>query len=348
VTPIAVLAHVTYVTPDSGPDLSFADLLARVAQRPWEVALFGVAAIAVLMALLVDMRWRPMATLRNALGARADAYLELTPWMLRLSLGLPLLGAGVLRYAFAPDVTISGFPYLVLTALGFLLLLGLASRAAAAAVLLLGGIATVIQPHLLEVVEMPALAAAIVLVGGGVPAVDDLLAAAMRSRDDPDGAGAERSPRSLLADVSVPRDLLALLVRVGLGASFMAAGLSEKLLDPGRASLAVERYDLTRLLPVSEWSWVLGAGLVETALGATLLLGAWTRPAAVLAFGVLSTTLFALPDDPVLAHVTLFGACSILVVTGSGRYALDPLLARWRRRWAAGGHDGAAAAARDL
>jgi uncharacterized membrane protein YphA (DoxX/SURF4 family) len=170
----------------------------------------------------------------------------------------------------------------------------------------------------------------------------------MRSRDDPVGAGAERSPRSLMADVAVPRDLLALLVRIGLGASFVVAGLSEKLLDPGRASLAVERYDLTRLLPVSEWSWVLGAGIVESALGATLLLGAWTRPAAVLAFAVLSATLFALPDDPVLAHVTLFGACSILAVTGSGRYALDPMLARWSGRWAARGRGDTASDARDL
>jgi uncharacterized membrane protein YphA (DoxX/SURF4 family) len=325
------LAHVTYVTPDSGPDLSFADLLVRVAERPAEVALFGFGGIALAAGLLADLRWRPLRSLRDALGARAEAYLELTPWMLRLSLGLPLLGAGVLRYAFAPDVSIVGFPYLALTALGFLLLLGLASRPAAAGVLALSAIATITEPHLIEVIELPALAAAIVLIGGGVPALDDLLAAAARSRTSP-AAGRERSPRSLLADLSVPRDPLALLVRVGLGASFIAAGITEKLLDPGRASLAVARYDLTAVVPVSEWSWILGVGLVETGLGLALLLGAWTRPAAVLGFGVLSATLFALPDDPVLAHVALFGASSILVVTGPGRWALDPLLARWRQR----------------
>jgi uncharacterized membrane protein YphA (DoxX/SURF4 family) len=347
VTPLAWLAHVTYVTPDSGPDLSFADLLRRVAEHPAEVLLFLLGAVAIAAALLVDLRWRPLRSLREALGARAEAYLELTPWMLRLSLGLPLLGAGVLRYAFAPDVTIAGFPYLALTALGFLLLLGLVSRPAAAGVLVLAALATGIQPHLVEIIELPALAAAIILTGGGVPALDDLLAAAARSRRTPT-AGRERSPQSLLADVSVPRDLLALLVRSGLGASFLAAGVTEKLLDPGRASLAVARYDLTAVMPVSEWSWILGVGLVESALGLSLLMGAWTRPAAVLGFGVLSATLFALPDDPVLAHVALFGASSILVVTGSGRWALDPLLSRLRERAARSGSDAGAADARDL
>jgi len=29
------------------------------------------------------------------------------------------------------------------------------------------------------------------------------------------------------------------------------------------------------------------------------------------------------PDDPVLAHITLFGLASLLLVTGSGPYAVD-------------------------
>ncbi len=37
---------------------------------------------------------------------------------------------------------------------------------------------------------------------------------------------------------------------------------------------------------------------------------------------------FGLPDDPILAHVGLFGLCSILVVLGAGRWSVDTWLGR--------------------
>ena len=43
-------------------------------------------------------------------------------------------------------------------------------------------------------------------------------------------------------------------------------------------------------------------------------------------FTVLTLALFALPDDPVIAHVCLFGLCSVLVVLGAGRWSLDRML----------------------
>jgi uncharacterized membrane protein YphA (DoxX/SURF4 family) len=126
-------------------------------------------------------------------------------------------------------------------------------------------------------------------------------------------------------------------MRLGLGTSLVAAGLGEKLLDAGRAFATVDKYNLTGVVPVSPVLWVVAVGLTETALGLALIAGAWTRVVAVLAFGVLTMTLFGLPDDPVLAHVTLFGACSVLVVTGSGRWSFDALVrARVGRRLAAG------------
>jgi hypothetical protein len=41
---------------------------------------------------------------------------------------------------------------------------------------------------------------------------------------------------------------------------------------------------------------------------------------------VLTIALFALPDDPVIAHVGLFGLSSALVVLGGGRWSLDRVL----------------------
>lgn len=113
------------------------------------------------------------------------------------------------------------------------------------------------------------------------------------------------------------------VVRVGLGLNFVALGVSQKLLDPGRALAVVEKYDLTGVVSVDPGLWVVGAGLAEVALGTALLLGLYTRASAVAALFVFTLTLFALPDDPVLAHLSLFGLASVLLITGSGPYAVD-------------------------
>ena len=110
---------------------------------------------------------------------------------------------------------------------------------------------------------------------------------------------------------------------VGLGGAFAASGIVDKLLVYDQALAAVERYQLTDLVPVAPELWVVGAALIETALGVAILLGVLTRFSAVVGFGVLTLALFALPDDPVIAHVGLFGLCSVLVITGAGRWSLD-------------------------
>ena len=48
----------------------------------------------------------------------------------------------------------------------------------------------------------------------------------------------------------------------------------------------------------------------------------WLTPFAF-GVGLLTLALFALPDDPVIAHVALFGLSSLLVILGSGRWSLD-------------------------
>lgn len=100
---------------------------------------------------------------------------------------------------------------------------------------------------------------------------------------------------------------------------------------------AVAKYDLTAVVPVAPEIWVLGAILIETALGLAILLGVLTRFSAAVGFAVLTLALFALPDDPVIAHVGLFGLSSLLVITGAGRWSLDravlgPLGERLRAR----------------
>jgi uncharacterized membrane protein YphA (DoxX/SURF4 family) len=90
----------------------------------------------------------------------------------------------------------------------------------------------------------------------------------------------------------------------------------------------VEKYGLTAVVPVEPGLWVVGAGLAEAALGTALVLGLFTRASAVVALFTFTLTLFGLPDDPVLAHVTLFGLASVVLVTGAGPYAVDGWIGR--------------------
>jgi len=66
-----------------------------------------------------------------------------------------------------------------------------------------------------------------------------------------------------------------------------------------------------------------GSAFVETSLGLAVVLGVLTRFGAIVAFVVLTQALFALPNDPVIAHVGLFGLSSALVILGGGRWSLD-------------------------
>ena len=141
------------------------------------------------------------------------------------------------------------------------------------------------------------------------------------------------TPGDVLADAGVGRSAAPVALRVFLGANFLYLGVVQKWLQPAQAAMVVEKYDLTALVPVSPELWIFGAGLVEAAVGLALVSGTFTRGAATVGFLALTTTLFGLPDDPVLAHVTLFGLSSAVMVTGSGRYALDSsVVPRLRRR----------------
>jgi hypothetical protein len=61
-------------------------------------------------------------------------------------------------------------------------------------------------------------------------------------------------------------------------------------------------------------------------VGFVLIVGAFTRAAAGISFLLFTTTLFGLPDDPVLAHISLFGLASALLIMGGGAYSIDSFI----------------------
>jgi uncharacterized membrane protein YphA (DoxX/SURF4 family) len=345
-----VAGHVDYVTGEPTEIVDALVFLADVVTDPLNALLLGLGTVAVLGALVGGAVARRRLPDLAVLAETLDGYRDLVPWMLRLSVGLPTVGAGFAGYYFSPVVGMDAvsrtltavypdalaplvstpFIRLALIAVGFTLLTGFLTRASAAvgAFLWLSVLPT--QPELLLAMEYPFAVLAIVLVGGGRPSADMMFARVAQTpgtlygRIDPLGD----LPRRVGAAAAPYRSYLPTLLRAGLGVTFVFLGVTQKLFAPSRALLVVERYDLTAVVPVDPGLWVVGAGLTEFAVGALLLAGLFTRGAAAVAFLVLTTTLFGLPDDPVLAHVSMFGLTSAVFTLGSGPYSLDEVLAR--------------------
>ncbi|HEY6609105.1 MAG TPA: DoxX family protein [Candidatus Limnocylindria bacterium] len=301
----------------------------HVLGEPGSLLLLGVGAVVVLAGLLAWARWRPLEDARERLIARTEAYHEYLPWIVRLSVGLVLIGSGLSRVQFLPTVPADEIAAVALTATGFLILLGFAVRPAALVALLVYVVTFVAHPQAVMMLDVAGALAAAAVLGPGRPSVDDLLRAAF-----PGGPGARAATENLARGGY--DDVVPLLLRLGLGGAFVASGIVDKLVIYEQALAAVDKYNLTAVVPVSAGLWVVGAMIVETTLGVAILAGVLTRFSAAVGFAVLTLALFALPDDPVVAHVCLFGLSSALVILGGGRWSLDrvvlePLGRRLRR-----------------
>ncbi|SEO71791.1 Uncharacterized membrane protein YphA, DoxX/SURF4 family [Halogranum amylolyticum] len=323
-------AHVRYVTPGSDP-VSVLEFLVAALSDPFNLVVLGLGGVAVGVGLAGYLRFRPaqhdIAVFRSSL---AD-YRDLLPWLLRLSVGLPLVGAGFSGYFFAPIVEPAAptFVRLFGITVGFLLLFGFGTRLVAAVGLVAYLVGLALNPALVLAVEYVPGFLALALVGGGRPSADQLVAKlaaddrTLYSRIDPfyRAVAVPFVERVRPYETYVPT-----ILRVGLGLSFIYLGVAQKLMNPGEALAVVAKYDLTSVVPVAPELWVVGAGLTETLVGVMLIVGLFTRAFSGVAFALFTTTLFGLPDDPVLAHISLFGLVSALLVTGAGPFSLDAWL----------------------
>ena len=324
-----VTAHVDYVV-DAGSDTlgEVIRFLAATVSNPLNAALLGAGALGLVGLLAGWVAVRPLARDVAAFRAAMREYTDLVPWLLRISIGLPLVGAGFAGYYFSPAATVEA--RLLQVGLGFLILFGLATRAVAVVGLVAYVVGLAVDPRVLLANEFVGGFLAIVLVGAGRPSADAVLQrvaateGTVYGRIDP----VHRLAVGFQESVTPYTDYLPTLLRVSLGLNFVYLGLVQKLMSPASALAVVEKYDLTAVVPVPPELWVVGAGLTEMAVGVLILLGLFTRGFALVAFLLFTTTLFGLPDDPVLAHLSLYGLVSVLLITGSGPLALDNWLGR--------------------
>nr|WP_231852277.1 DoxX family protein [Haloquadratum walsbyi] len=318
-----------YVTPGGDP-VAVAEFLGRALTDPFNLILLAGGGLFGIVAATLYLQIRPfrrdLAVFRQTMGE----YRDLLSWLLRLSVGLPLVGAGFSGYFFSPAVTIGPpvFVRLFGVTTGFLLLFGFGTRLMAFVSLVgyTGGL--ILEPTLLLAFEYVPALTAIALLGGGRPSADQVVARlaakdTVYSRIDP-FYRAVAVP--FVERVSGYTWLVPIVIRVGLGISFMYLGVTQKIMNPGDAAAVVAKYNLTAVVPVSPELWIIGAGVTEMAVGAVLFFGAFTRTASAVSFILFTTTLFGLPDDPVLAHISLFGLASALLITGGGRWSIDALL----------------------
>ncbi|GAB3684257.1 DoxX family protein [Salinarchaeum chitinilyticum] len=340
-------AHVEY-TAENAEHEDPLPFFVDVVTEPFNAALLLGGAVAVSLAVIVYL-WRlplrrDVAVFREAVAE----YDDLLPWLLRLSFGLPLVGAGFTGYFISPAVTPSGTGLVAVSrlfqiALGFALLFGLATRVAAFVGLVIYLAVATLEPQLWLAMEYVPGFLAIAFLGSGRPSADRVLETVASAegtvygRLDP----IHRVTSAFRHRVAPYHEYVPTVIRVGLGVNFVYLGLVEKLLAPGTALSVVDKYDLTAVVPVDAGLWVVGAGVVEIALGLALVVGAFTRAGSLVALLMFTLTLFALPDDPVLAHVSLFGLASALIVTGPGPFALDKRLVAWFSPTPTGGDAGA-------
>ncbi len=240
----------------------------------------------------------------DGVKARLNSYHELIPWIIRLCLGIALIGAGTGHFHISPIMTASNALASFEVVLGFFFLAGflLVPSAIAAIAIFISGISQ--DTYFMGNLDFLALSIGLLVFHSARPGVDDILGI------------------SLLKYIRIHRKLLGLILRIGVGSAMIYLGMFEKILNPMLAEHVVGEFNLTSVIPVTAATWALATGIIETALGLIIVLGLFTRIAAIVGIIVISITFFFF-NEAVFSHVTLFGVLSILAIEGYGFLGLD-------------------------
>jgi len=289
-----VAAHVKWFTDPIAHPTDWS-LLASV---PVMVA-FGLAVAAVGLAYAIQRRF-PEPQLLTAL----DRFARTAPVVLGLHIGIALVASALLGVLFSPnlrpDDELLGRGILVVEAMcGVMLLLGLATRAGALLLALLGLIA--MMPFsfesILENVHILGIAVFVFLVGRGPFSLDRLRGVHPPTR---------REDAPIWA-------LTVLRVSLGFGIAFTA--LTEKLLDPGLAKALLDQkpfLNIVRPLGIDDPQFAFIAGLTELAIGVVIMSGQLTRPAMAIGAILFTATVPLFGWTELVGHLPFYGIMFVL------------------------------------
>lgn len=270
------------------------------------IAALVMAAVATAVAYLLERRFPEPRTVKAL-----ERFAPYAPLALGLHLGLALVVASLFGFLFAPSRMLEVgsenlFGFLILAAeamCGLMILLGLATRAAAVILALLGIVSMIpfSIESILENVHVLGIAAFLFLVGRGPLSLDRL-----------------RGVRPPFEGADIPRTSLT-LVRVAMGFAIFYGALTEKLLNPALAeSLLAERsfLNVTRLgpVPLPDGQFAYLAGLTELAIGAVVMSPWLTRPVIAIGAVIFTTTLFVFGWRELLGHLPFYGIMLLLFV----------------------------------
>jgi uncharacterized membrane protein YphA (DoxX/SURF4 family) len=268
------------------------------------IAAFLVALGATGVAYLIQRRVPEPAIMKTF-----DRFAEIAPTALGLHVGVALIASALLGILFAPNLRpqddLLGHAILVIEAMcGLMLLLGLATRAAAVLLAVLGVIAMVpfSFESILENVHILGIALFFFIVGRGPYSLDRLrgVKPPIRHREAPTWA------------------LTLLRVCLGFGIAFTA--LTEKLLDPGLAKALLDQrpfLNIARPFGIDDPQFAYLAGLIELLIGVVIMSGQLTR--LVMAIGgvlfTMTVAIFGWPEF--LGHLPFYGIMFVLFMAPS-------------------------------
>lgn len=302
-----VSAHVAYVLPENefnalkGPDPNF---LANAIFSFQGISIILINSIVVVFLVWFSSCNKKIVQFIRHTRKKLESYHEFIPWIIRLSLGIALIGAGTSQVLVSP--VIQGVPMLSTFQifLGFMYLLGFLLVPTTLVTIALYIFSLSYSGYLIGNLDMLALAFGFLVFHSGRPGLDDIIG------------------YSFLPKLKINREYLAPILRFGIGGAMIFLACYEKLFNPHVSEAVVLQYGLNHVIAVSPALWVAGAGLVELIVGLCLFFGFYTRLAACIAFLVLSLSFFFFKES-VYSHVTLFGLLSILVIEGGGMWSLD-------------------------
>lgn len=307
-----MLEHVKWFT---DPSLYPTQYLLLLSAHVWLAFALALAAVGVAWWIQHNVPEPPQVRI-------LERFARFGPTALGLHIGVALLVAAALGLLFVPSLEVEpddplGTLILAMEGVaGLSIVLGLATRAGALVLALLGIVA--MQPFtfeaILEQVHILGIAIFLFLIGRGPLSIDRM----RRVRPPVEG---ELVPSAAL---------VALRVLMGFGIAYSA--LTEKLLNPELSRsllIAHPELNMLRFAGVTDLLFIWLAGTAELAIGLVIMSGQITRPVMVVGASLFTISLFYFGWLELLGHLPFFGIMLLLLLapnanTWRARQALRP------------------------